>query len=176
MATNKSRKFEELKKKFTALPPAERVAEEIRLARELGITVTVDQVVSIRVPSENRTRLAPPSHIGNVSFPLAQGLSGAPASGLGGLVTKLPDLDRKALSAMIDADLAQLADPDREHRLGRLSEHLNLLDALDPSRKASVAIRKRIGEAVFGNIKFKSDGKYPGGGVPPSESKAQKSK
>jgi len=169
MAENERLKFQELKKRITGLPLAERIAEEVRLARELGVTVTVDNAVAVGIAAERQTRLERPSHIAEMTAVPARGQSGAHASGLGGLVAKLPDLDRKALSCIIEADLARLAGPEREHVLGRLAEHLDLLDALDPSRKATVAIRKRIGEAVFGGIAFMDEPKQTGGGASPAK-------
>jgi hypothetical protein len=50
-------RFAELKKKLAALPTAERVAQEVRLAREAGITVTATEAASIARPIERLHRL-----------------------------------------------------------------------------------------------------------------------
>jgi len=47
----------EKKKTLTRLPLAERVAHEVRLARELGITVTASEAASIGRPVERRSRV-----------------------------------------------------------------------------------------------------------------------
>jgi hypothetical protein len=47
----------EIKKTLAELPLAERVAREVRLARELGITVTASEAASIGQPVERRSRV-----------------------------------------------------------------------------------------------------------------------
>jgi hypothetical protein len=47
----------EKKKALTRLPLAERIAQEVRLARELGITVTASEAASIGRPVERRSRV-----------------------------------------------------------------------------------------------------------------------
>jgi hypothetical protein len=176
MATDERQKLNEMKKRILALLPGERVMEEIRLARDLGAIVTVDHVVDVAVASQRGTQLAQPAHIAAIATVTARGLSGSPGSGLGGLVAKLPGVDRKALSCMIESDLAGLTGGDPDHRLGALADNLDLLDAVDPSGKASAPLRKRLAESVFGRIKFKDQGRQPGGGMAAAELNARKTK
>lgn len=52
-------RFAEMKKSVVGLPPAERVAHEVRLARELGITVTTSQAAAVTRSAERRIRIHP---------------------------------------------------------------------------------------------------------------------
>ncbi len=169
MAAHERRELNELKKRIMAMPAADRIAEEVRLARSRGMTVTVTEASGISVPSQNAAKLPPPVHL--ACLPLeesARGTWGVPSRGLGGLVAKLEGLDRKALVGAIETDIGHLTRGNVEQGLARLGEYLELLDALEPSRRATASLRTRAADAIFGKNKFKDQGKTPGGGIPPS--------
>lgn len=158
--------FAAWKRKLMTLTLAERVAEELKVAREAGISVTVDEVVAIAQPAETRTHLAPPGNVAPAAKVLARTTFGHPSAGLGGLIKTLPDLDRDALIARLHADLARIDHLDGE-QLGRLGDNLAVLDAFDLSGQSTAAIRRKIAEAVFAQVTFKDLDKQTGGGVPP---------
>lgn len=47
-------KFAEMKRSLSGLAPAERIAQELRFAREFGLTVTATEAASIVRPTQNR--------------------------------------------------------------------------------------------------------------------------
>lgn len=136
------------------------------MARELGVNVTASELIGISAPSSSRFQHAAPIRICHALDEPVRGSSGKASDGLGGLVAKLPGMNKKALLCVIESDLARLDDTDRGLVLSRLAENLDLLDAIDPSQRSSAPIRKRVSRAVFGRVKFKDLGKRPGGSAP----------
>ena len=57
IAAGDRQRLAEMKKSIVKLPPAERVAHEVRLARELGITVTASEAAAVTRPVERRIRI-----------------------------------------------------------------------------------------------------------------------
>ena len=77
-------RFAELKKSIVNLPPAERVAHEVRLARELGITVSASEAAAVTRPIERRIRVhaEPLLHAAAAQLPIA-GQEGGQTADLG---------------------------------------------------------------------------------------------
>lgn len=165
MPANERRELNEMKKRLMALPIADRVAEEVRLARSKGMTVTVSEAAGVSVPAQHQTQMRAPNHLACLSLEeSARGTWGAPSRGLGGMVAKLEGLDRKSLARAIEVDIGHLTSGNTEAGLARIGEYLELLDAADPSRRSSATLRGRVADAVFGKGKFKDQGRLPGGG------------
>jgi hypothetical protein len=57
IAAGDRQRFAEMKKSIVNLAPADRVTHEVRLAREIGITVTASEAASITRPTERRIRI-----------------------------------------------------------------------------------------------------------------------
>ncbi len=155
-------KFAELKKKLLALPPAKRVEQEVRLARENGLTITAAEAASIGRPVEHRVSMAAtlaPAVTGHVVRVAGdEGGQKLDASSRASLATALKGspfvhaLDPAALNAALKALTPQNA----EEVMTRLDPQLELLAASGADAKVLEAAKEAVARTFFSKVVAKA--------------------
>lgn len=163
-ATALRERFAELKKKLATLPTAERVAQEVRLAREAGITVTATEAASIARPIERLHRVhhvdlveaaapSPCMHEGGQGIDLDNRNNFAAAVRETGLLN--------AASASQVRDMVQhLAEGNPaalEDLLTRATPHLELLAACGEHAGLLAQARDAVAKLAFGHVDAGAD-------------------
>lgn len=155
-------RFAEMKKKLAALPTAERVAQEVRLAREAGITVTATEAASIARPTERLHRVhvdlaeavaLPPNaaacaHEGGQGIDLDSRANFAAAVRDTGLLgTASASLAREMVQRMAEGNPAALED-----LLTLATPHLELLAACGEHAGLLAQARDAVAKLAFGHV------------------------
>lgn len=163
-------RFAEMKKKLAALPTAERVAQEVRLAREAGITVTATEAASIARPIERLHRV---HHVdlAEAAAPLPCALEGGQGVDLdsranfaaavretGLLNAASASFAREMVQRMTDGNPAALED-----LLTRATPHLELLAACGEHAGLLSQARDAVARLAFGHIDPAADRNGPAG-------------
>jgi hypothetical protein len=156
-------RFAEMKKKLASLPMAERVAQEVRLAREAGITVTATEAASIARPMERLHRVHP-----DIAEPVAHppcALEGGQASDLAARANLAAAMRETGLfddaSAAIARDMVRRlgeGDPAAlEELLTRATPHLELLAVRGDSAGLLAQAREAVARIAFGHVDAGAD-------------------
>ena len=158
------RRLGELKKRLSGLPRAERVAQEVRTARELGITVTATEAASIGVAIEQRNRaplelIFEPARL--YDRDLRAGHEGGQGVDLGPRRSIEAELTasgfmRVAQLANTQELLRQLGDADTEELVTRLEPQLELFAALGGRGDVIRQAKKAYAKVVFASVDPKS--------------------
>lgn len=157
-AANLRERFAELKKKLATLPTAERVAQEVRLAREAGITVTATEAASIARPTERLHRVhvdlveaaAPPACAleGGQGIDLESRANFAAAVRETGLLNATSAGQvRELIQRMTECNPAALED-----LLTRATPHLELLAACAEHEGLLSQARDAVAKLAFGHV------------------------
>jgi hypothetical protein len=154
-------KFAELKKKLLALPPAERVEQEVRLARENGLTVTAAQAAGISQPVERRLRAdseivsAAPARVVRLA-----GDEGGQSVDLGSRVAMAEILKTSPFTqtfdpAALQAAIKTLAPSNAEEVLTRLDPQLEILSARGANAELLKAAKDAVASVLFSKVVVK---------------------
>lgn len=165
-ATNASTlraRFAELKKKLTTLPMAERVAQEVRLAREAGIVVTATEAASIARPTERLHRLHDDLIVAVPSAQCAmEGGQGHDLSVRANLASAMRDsglFDDASVSVARDMvrRLSEGNPAGLEELLTRATPHLELLAIRGDHAGLLTQAREALAKVAFGHVDAAAD-------------------
>ena len=147
----------EIKKRLLSLPLPERVIEEVRQARELGITVTASEAGDIARPIERRSRIDASPICATAASLSAHPAEACREHGIGtdlgargaAAVLKKSPFTSIGLAASIRENLKALAKGDTEELVTKLSPQLELLKARGESPELIRQAKRAFAQAVF---------------------------
>lgn len=174
-------KFADIKARLQTLPLAERVALEVRLAKELGIVITPEQLISIASPTTGRSRnddIAPPGSEGRQGaiVPTSSAWGGVDMDARAGVAATLKamglgsDLDagsvREAIRRLDEPTSGAYGSLDLAGLIAGLHDRLELLAARGDHPELVAQGRASLARAVFAAAAAADPSKPGPGGAP----------